>query len=180
MNKSLLLIIIILLTACKSTTTKVDYDPSTNFTAYSSYQLANYDKAEMGENTIMFERVKSAIKISPSIQTLNYSDENADLILSFQLTFEERTSGSSFSFGIGGTNFGNSSATSVGVGGSVPMDDDVNIFTQITINIFHQEKPIWHGSDGFLTTTDMTPVDIDSTVQATVDKILSFYPPKNN
>ncbi|NMP17871.1 DUF4136 domain-containing protein [Thalassotalea sp. Y01] len=174
-----LLVGLMLLTGCKSTPSNVDYDTETNFSQFSFYQFVDSKEEQAAElDDLSKDRIEQAISSELSKKSLNATDDAADLQVSFYTTEEQKENKSSFSIGFGGTNYGGNSSTGVGVGTTIPIDRGYDVYTQITIDFYHQGKMIWRGFDGFTAEPDMTPEQRQVEVNSVVSKILSQYPPK--
>ena len=111
-------------------------------------------------------------------QLFTAQTEHADLQINFHFTEQEKENNSSFSIGLGGSKIGGSGAAGVGLSTSVPIDSDATIMTKIFIDISHEGEAIWHGTDVFEGKGDMSFQDKALVITATVDRLLSNFPPK--
>lgn len=182
---SLLSIASIALVACKNANTNVDYDTDTNFQQFSFYQLMpakptlGAQGAVIGPtDEITGQRIAEAITAQLSAKALNLVETDADVQVSYFTTLENREKTSSFSIGIGGGSVSNNSATSVGVGTTIPLDTTINVYTQITIDFHVNDKLVWRGFDGFEAAPDMTATERQVEINTVVANILAKYPPK--
>lgn len=173
------------LVACGSTNTNVDYDTETNFTQFSFYQLMpakptlGAQGAVIGPtDEITGQRIAEAITAQLSAKSLNAVEKDADVQVSYFTTLENREKTSSFSIGLGTGSVSSNSATSVGVGTTIPLDTTINVYTQITIDFHVNDKLVWRGFDGFEAAPDMTATAKQAEINTVVANILGKYPPK--
>ena len=169
----------LLLTACSSEpTTKFDYNEKTNFSLFKSFQFVEQTAPDLDANPVMDNRIKQAIESALIRQLFTAQTEHADLQINFHFTEQEKENNSSFSIGLGGSKIGGSGAAGVGLSTSVPIDSDATIMTKIFIDISHEGEAIWHGTDVFEGKGDMSFQDKALAITATVDRLLSNFPPK--
>lgn len=178
--KSLITVLFtLLLTACSSgPTTKFDYNEKTNFSLFKSFQFVEQTTPDLDANPVMDNRIKQAIESALLRQLFTAQTELADLQIEFHFTQQEKANNSSFSIGLGGSKIGGSGAAGVGVSTSIPIDSDATIMTKIFIDISHDGEAIWHGTDVFEGKGDMSFQDKALAITATVNRLLSNFPPK--
>lgn len=182
---SLVSIFSVTLVACKNSNTNIDYDTDTNFQQISFYQLMPA-KPTLGAqgaiigptDEITSARIAEAITAQLSAKSINAVEKDADVQVSYFTTLENREKTSSFSIGLGGGSVSNNSATSVGVGTTIPLDTTINVYTQITIDFHINDKLVWRGYDGFEAAPDMSAAEKQAEINTVVANILSKYPPK--
>ncbi|KGJ95561.1 DUF4136 domain-containing protein [Colwellia psychrerythraea] len=173
------LLFLFLLAACSSEpSTKFDYNEKTNFSLFKSFQFVEKTSPDLDTNPVMDNRIKQAIESALIRQRFTAQAANADLQIKFHFSQQEKTNNSSFSIGLGGTKIGGSGAASVGVSTSVPIDSDATIITKIFIDISHNGKAIWHGTDIFEGKGDMPFQEKELAITATVNRLLANFPPK--
>ncbi len=172
-------VLFFLLLGCQSPKTTVDFDTSTNFKQFSSYQFEPTTEATVEVDQLTYDRIQNAITAELAQKPVRYSDNNADLQISFFTVVEQKQNNSSFSIGLGGSSRSGSSATGVGLGTTIPIDGDINLYTKIVIDIKHQGKVIWRGSDGFEAEQDISPEERTKAINNVVAIILSQYPPNS-
>jgi hypothetical protein len=169
----------LLLTACSSApTTKFDYNETTNFSLFKSFQFVEQTSAALDGNPVMDNRIKQAIDSALIRQLFIPQDELADLQIEFHFSQQEKANNSSFSIGLGGSKIGGSGAASVGVSTSIPIDSDAIIITKIFIDISHNGEAIWHGTDVYEGKGDMPFKEKEIAITATVNRLLANFPPK--
>lgn len=182
MMKSLLAVfvtlIITLLSACQSTTTKVDYNKNTNFAQFKSFQLLEKNQTASNENPILRHRISSAIASQLEKQGFAHLENMADLSVNFYFSQQEQQDDSSFSIGFGGIGIGRHSSTGISIGTTIPLNSQADFLIQIVININHQGKVIWHGSDSYIAAQNVSPEQQDKLVQNTVNNMLKQFPSK--
>jgi len=169
----------LLITACSSEpTTKFDYIDKTNFSLFKSFQFVKQSSPDLDANPVMDNRIKQAIESALMRQLFTAQAELADLQVDFHFSQQEKANNSSFSIGLGGAKIGSSGAASVGVSTNIPIDSDATIITKVFIDISHNGEAIWHGSDFFEGKGDMSFQDKELAITATVNRLLSNFPPK--
>jgi len=178
--KSLITVLFtLLLTACSSDpTTKFDYNEKTNFSLFKSFQFVEQTTPDLDANPVMDNRIKQAIESALIRQLFTPQAELADLQIEFHFTQQEKANNSSFSIGLGGAKIGGSGAASVGVSTSIPIDSDATIMTKIFVDISHDGEAIWHGTDVYEGKGDMSFQEKELVITATVNRLLSNFPPK--
>jgi hypothetical protein len=75
---------------------------------------------------------------------------------------------------------GSRSSTGVGVSTSIPLDSSVTLITKIFIDISHNGKAIWHGTDTYESKGDMPAIEKEKAIAVTVERLLANFPPKKS
>jgi hypothetical protein len=170
---------ILLLTACGSTpTTKVDYNEETNFSEFKSFHIGKSASTSADANPILLSRIEKAIKNTLMQKPLTVQSESPDLLVTFHYAQQEKPNNSSFSIGLGGSSMGSRSSTGVGVSTSIPLDSSVTVITKIFIDISHNGKAVWHGTDIYEGEGDMPAMEKEKVIATTVSRLLAGFPPK--
>ena len=173
-----------LLTACGSTkpTLKVDFNPETNFQLFTSYQYSAKTDTSFDANPIMIHRIQSAIDSNLSIKGFTKHDfidkSSADLTIKVSFTEQEKQSNSSFSIGLGTSNIGGHSRSSIGLSTSVPINGNTKTITKINIDIKDKKQSVWHGSDIYNSREALTFEQKNLAVIETVNRMLVNFPPQ--
>ena len=177
-----LLFSVMIISACKSTSSTVDYDTDTNFNQFKQYQMVASkqptNKKQPPTDQMTADRISAAIESQLNAKALTKVDAAAELQVSYFTATEQKENTSSLGISIGGAKIGGNTSTGVGVGTSVPISSDVSTITQITIDIYHQDKLIWRGIDSYETDSDVTPQEREKEINTTVANIMANYPPK--
>ncbi|MEW6998154.1 DUF4136 domain-containing protein [Colwelliaceae bacterium BS250] len=168
----------LLLQGCQSTNTTVDYDTDTNFSAFKKYQIVETKEQTADLDQLTNDRIKTAINEQLNNKAMTVNADNSDVQVSYFTNLEQRENKSSFSIGLGGSSRSGSSSTGVGLGTTIPLDSDFNVYTKITIDIYHKDKLVWRGTDGFEAENDITPQEKITEINSLVTTILAAYPPK--
>lgn len=168
----------LLLQGCQNTNTTVDYDTDTNFSTFKNYQIVETKEQTADLDQLTNDRIKAAINEQLTKKSMVVNATNTDVQVSYFTNLEQRENKSSFSIGIGGSSRSGSSSTGIGLGTTVPLDSNFNVYTKITIDIYHQGKLVWRGFDGFEAEHDITPQERTAEINSLVTAILAVYPPK--
>lgn len=183
MKKLLTLCILFsLLGACSNKPTiNIDFNQETNFQLFNSYQFSTQIKNSVDVNPIMINRIQGAVEVAlanKGLQKNTFVDMNsADLTIYVNYSKEEKENNSSFSIGLGTSRIGSNSSGGVGISTSIPVNGKANIITKIVIDMNDAKHAIWHGSDSYEATDDLSVEDTDKAVTATVDRLLANFPP---
>lgn len=177
-------ILLCLLNACSNKPTSyVDFNEITNFKGFSSYQFSPQANNSVDANPIMISRIQNAVASALTRKGLTktvFEDLNsADLTINVNFSQEEVQSNSSFSIGLGtSSRIGSSSRGSVGVSTSVPINSQADIKTKIIIDMNNKSLAVWHGSDSYEASGNISTKEMDQAVMATVEGLLKNFPPK--
>ena len=175
-------ILLFLLTACSSKPTiKVDFNPDINFHTFASYQYSSDPDTSFDANPIMINRIQTAIDHNLAAKNLikhDYIDKHsADLTIKVSFTKQEKQNDSSFTIGLGTSITGGHSRSNIGVSTRVPLNSNTGVITKIIIDISDVNQAIWHGSDSYETSDDLTVDQTNQAVSATVNHLLANFPP---
>ncbi len=174
-----------LLTGCSSKpSTRIDFNPKTNFSSFTSFQFSPQEKSTFDANPVMSKRLQSAVEQSLLTQGLPKIDfvdkESADLTIKVNFSLHEKANNSSFSIGLGMGKGSSHGGGSIGVSTSIPIDGNAKIITTITIDMSHQGKAVWHGVDSYQANNNLTIKEINSAVISTVNRMLANFPPETS
>ena len=103
---------------------------------------------------------------------------SADLTISVTFSQKEKENNSSFSVGLGTSRMGSNSRGSIGVSTSVPINSEADIITAIVINMSDAKHAVWHGSDSYEASGDISMEEINKAVTDTVNRLLASFPPQ--
>jgi len=156
-----LFILFSLLSACSNKpTSHIDFNPETNFQLFNSYQFSTQMNNSVDTNPIMINRIQGAVEnvlASKGLNKLTFIDINsADLTIYVTFSQQEKENNSSFSIGLGTSRIGSNSSGSIGVSTSVPINSKADIITTIVIDISDANNAIWHGSDSYQASGDLS------------------------
>jgi hypothetical protein len=184
MVKSALFILFSLLSACSNKpTSHIDFNPETNFQLFNSYQFSTQMNNSVDTNPIMINRIQGAVEnvlASNGLNKLTFIDINsADLTIYVTFSQQEKENNSSFSIGLGTSRIGSNSSGSIGVSTSVPINSKADIITTIVIDISDANNAIWHGSDSYQASGDLSMEEKDKAVITTVNRLLANFPPQS-
>lgn len=176
-------ILFFLLTACSSKPTlNVDFNPDTNFQVFTSYQYSPETDTSFDANPIMINRIRTAIDSHLTEKNFTKHDfvdkSSADLTIKVSFTKQEKQSNSSFSVGLGKSNIGSHSGSSIGLSTTVPINSKADTITKIIIDISDENQAVWHGSDIFEASNEPTMEQTSQSVSATVNRLLANFPPQ--
>ncbi|WP_114326705.1 DUF4136 domain-containing protein [Candidatus Colwellia aromaticivorans] len=177
-----LCILFCLLSACSNKPTiHIDFNKDTNFQLFSSYQFTPQVNNSLDANPIMINRIQSAVEValaSKGLKKQTFVDmDSADLTIDVNFSQKEKENNSSFSIGLGTSRMGSNSRGSVGVSTSVPINSEADIMTKIVIDMSNTKQAIWHGSDSYEATGNLSMEEKDKAVTATVNRLLASFPP---
>jgi len=176
-------ILLSLLSACSNKPTiHIDFNPETNFQLFDSFQFTTQITNSVDTNPIMINRIQSAVEnilASKGLKKQTFVDINsADLTIYVTFIQQEKEKNSSFSLGLGTSIMGSNSTSSIGVSTSVPINSEVDIITKIVIDISDAKHTIWHGSDSYEASGNLSMEEKDKVVTATVNHLLANFPPQ--
>jgi hypothetical protein len=176
---------LILLAACSSRpTTNIDFNSDTNFQQFTSYQFSPEADTSVDANPVMINRIQTAIDsnlAAKGFTKYDYIDvHSADLTIDVSFREEEKQSDSSFSIGLGTSIRGSHSGSSIGLSTSMPINGKAKIITKIMINMSDANQAIWHGSDRYEASSDLSIAQKSQAVDTTVNRLLATFPPEQN
>lgn len=171
--------ILLTITACTSTsTTQIDYVKTTDFSEFNSFQFVESNNSNKGSNPVLNLHIRNAIENKLTLQQFISQDTDADLQIKFRFTQTEKPNNSSFSIGIGGAKIGGSGGASVGVSTNIPIESDATYITKIMIDISHEGKAVWFGSDSYEAKGNISPLEKEQLISETVNRLLTNFPPE--
>lgn len=178
-----LFILFFLLSACSNKPTiHIDFNQETNFQLFHSFQFYPQMNNSVDANPIMTSRIQSAIEYiltSKGLIKSTFVDKNsADLTIDVNFSQKEIDNNSSFSIGLGTSKTGSNSRGSIGVSTSIPINSEADLMTTIVIDISNGKKAIWHGTDSYEASGNLSSKDIDNAVTCTVNGLLENFPPQ--
>jgi len=178
-----LCILFFLLSACSNKPKiHIDFNQETNFQLFRSFQFYPQVNNSIDANPIMANRIQSVIEyilINKGLTKRTFVDKNsADLTININFTQKEIANNSSFSIGLGTSKTGSNSRGSIGVSTSIPINSEADLITTIVIDISNGKKAIWHGSDSYEASGNLSSKDIDDAVTSTVNGLLENFPPQ--
>lgn len=189
MKKLITLCILFSLLSCSNKpTVNIDFNQETNFQLFSSFQFSTQTNNSVDANPIMINRIQDAVDVAltnKGLKKRTFVDMNsADLTIYVTFSQQEKENNSSFSIGLGTSRIGGNSRGSLGVSTSVPINSEADIMTKIVIDMSDATHAIWHGSDSYEASGNLTMEETDNAVTATVNRLLANFPPqaavKNN
>lgn len=184
MKKPIILCILLaLLSACTNKPTiYIDFNPEINFQLFNNYQFNTQVNNSVDANPIMINRIQNAVELaltSKNLQKRTFVDmSNADLTIYVSYTQKEKENNSFFSIGLGTSRIGSNSEGSIGVSTNIPLNNETDIITKIVIDISNTEHAIWHGSDSYEASGDLSIEETNKAVTSTVDRLLANFPPQ--
>ncbi len=192
------IILLLVLTGCQSTNEQVDYNPQIDFAQFSTFDFIepgnttaaktakqleeNAGKEHIAQspkqtNQLNYDRIKQAITDNLAKKSIHYLSNSEQLHIQFYTYQKQKDSGSSVSVGVGGTSWGSSSSTGIGLSSIFDVGSDV-IFTEVTIDMYYQQKMIWRGQGGFNADLDVSVAKRKHLIDKAVKDILAQFPPK--
>ncbi len=171
------------LSACSSKPTiNIDFNPNTNFQEFTSYQFTPETDISVDANPIMINRIQTAIDTNLATKGLTKHEfvdkHSADITIQVSFTEQEKQNNSSFSVGLGTSRMGGNSRSSIGVNTNVPINSNADIVTKIIIDMSDVNQAIWHGSDSYEATGDLSLEQTNQAVYTTVNNLLTNFPPE--
>jgi hypothetical protein len=165
---------VLFLTACSGISTSTDYDPSVDFSKFSTYQW--HDTEGDNIDAITNTRIRSAIDAGLTSKGLKKVDSGADLAVGYQVTTAQRKSYNTVNTGWGGGYYWG--GWGMGMGTSTTYETTwqegsliLGIFDTGTKNL------VWTGT----ATTDLdesrSPEERQSIVNEAVQKMLKDFTP---
>jgi hypothetical protein len=165
---------VLALTACSGISTSTDYDPSVDFSKFSTYQ---WHETESGNvDAITDTRIKSAIDAGLASRGMKKVDSGADLAVSYQVTTAQKKSYNTVNTGWGGGYYWG--GWGMGMGTSTTYENTWEEGS-LVLGIFDAGKKslVWTGT----ATTDLdenrTPEQRQSIINEAVQKMLKNFPP---
>lgn len=171
------------LTACSSKlATNIDFNSDTNFQVFTSYQYRHEADTSIDANPVMINRIQTAVdKIlaAKGLTKHHFVDKHsADLTIHVSFSEREDQSDSSLSIGIGTSTMGRHSRASIGLSTSVPINGEARKHIKIIIDMSDINKVIWHGTDSYQTSDNLSLEQKNQEVYSTVSRLLATFPPE--
>jgi Domain of unknown function (DUF4136) len=165
---------------------RVDYDQKTDFQTLRSYAWApmtEEERQEKSRNSLTHERIQSAI--DAHLATRGYAkvgEAQADFLVTHTVTVERRTQVQETRASVGYGRYG--AHGGVGVGYGIPVETSTYQYKVGTLIIdiidARQKRLVWRGSGERTLGEDQTPEKRTEIINATVNEILSRFPPASN
>ncbi|WP_299115397.1 DUF4136 domain-containing protein [uncultured Winogradskyella sp.] len=164
--------LLLLVTSC-GTVVNYDYEKSTDFTKYKTYNY--FDDMQTGLSQLDNKRIMTAIDAKLSAMGLTRSD-NPDFFIDIQSQDVMNRNNSSVGVGAGGGGRGGFGGVSVGI----PLGGNQNT-RQIIIDFVDKsqnEKLFWQAVSESTYRPNASPEKREATFAKLIDKIFAGYPPK--
>ncbi|MCK4864642.1 MAG: DUF4136 domain-containing protein [Gammaproteobacteria bacterium] len=178
-----IIFISLMLSACASMV-NVDYDRSTDFSSYKTYNIDSKPVRIFADTRInssfMQQRVVNELNATLTKNGFKNIDKNADFNIKYFLDIRREVgSQDSGGFSIG---FGSASRHSaIGLGFNIPIRETTSIdYLVLTIDIVSTKtnKLLWRGSLGYSLYEGASPETYTKLVSELVEEILQNFPPK--
>ena len=162
------------LAGCGGVKTNADWDPSTNFTAYKTYELIEGKETE-GAGTEHLDpltkgRIQSAIEQDLNSKGFQKADSGADIAVGFTLTTQDNVSYQTVGDAWGGWRWGGGMETTTEIHTTVGT---------LVIAVFDGKSKdmVWHGSGQTDIKQGGSPDDREQRIDEYVTKTLQEFPP---
>ncbi|MDP5081697.1 MAG: DUF4136 domain-containing protein [Winogradskyella sp.] len=165
-------LLLLLITSC-GTVVNYDYEISTDFTQYKTYNY--FDDMKTGLSALDNKRLIRAIDSKLALMGLTRTD-NADFYIDIQSQEIQNRNNSNVGVGVGGGNGGGFGGVSVGV----PIGSSQNS-REIVIDFVDKrngEKLFWQAVSESTYKPNSSPEEREANFVALIEKILAGYPPK--
>ena len=164
---------------------RLDYDPKEDFQTLQSYAWAPMtadEQQEKSRNSLTHERIQSAIDARLTARGYTKVNEaQADFLVTHTVTVERRTQVQETRMAVGYGRYGMRSG--VGIGYGFPVESTIYQYQYkvgtLIIDIIdaRQRRLVWRGSGERTLDEEITPEQRTALINATVDEILSRFPP---
>lgn len=162
---------------------RVDYDQQADLQALRSYAWAPMTEEEQKEksrNSLLHERIRSAIDAHLAARGYaNVGEAQADFLVTHTVTAETRTQTQDTRVTVGYGRYG--AHGGIGVGYGIPIDSTTYQYKVGTLIIDvidpRQKRLVWRGSGERTLDDKLTPEQRTEIINATVNEILSRFPP---
>jgi len=153
---------------CSTLTTSADYDPSTDFSRYKSW---DYHGESSINNELLAKRVESAVGDELTKKGMTRNAQNPDLLVVVHARLSKETRINTYDSGWGyGWRWGGGMSTStvqeIPVGALVVDLVDVN-----------KKELVWRGTASDTLDPSRTPEQKDAAIREAMSKLFSTYPP---
>jgi len=160
-----------ILISCSSVRVNYDYDKSTDFSNYSTYNY--YPELNTGLGDLDTRRLLDVLDSVMQARGFLLSEE-PDFLINIQSTSYRASGGSAVGVGVGGTG-GN-------VGGGVSIGLPINrgnLEREIVFDLIDSQKDMlfWQAVSSSAYSQNATPLNREKVLQQVVQKVFSKYPP---
>ena len=171
---SILALTLAALGACSSVTTTADYDKSTDFSKYRTYQWKDVDA---GQNAILEKRIKEAVDGALSTRGVKRVEEGGDLTVVSHVRLSKETQINSYNTGWG-YGYGRWGGYG-GMGTTTSTVQEIPVGTLIIDLVDTKAKEmVWRGTASDTLNPSKSPEDKEKALNAAVQKMFENYPPK--
>jgi hypothetical protein len=162
---------------------RLDYDPKEDFQLLRSYAWAPMtaeEQQEKSRNGLIHERIQSAVDAHLAARGYaKVSDTHADFLVTHTVTVESRTQVQETRTTVGYGRYGMHGG--VGIGYGFPVESTTYQYKVGTLIIdiidARQQRLVWRGAGERTLDEEITPEQRTALINATVDEILSRFPP---
>ncbi|WP_034062081.1 DUF4136 domain-containing protein [Lacinutrix jangbogonensis] len=168
-----LFILILCVSSCAPIYVKYDYEKTTNFSDYKTYNF--FSNIDSGLNELDEERLISALETKLNIMGLQKT-EHASFLIDIKSEAFDENSRSRLGVGVGGGNNGFGGGVSVGIPIGQP-----NVNRRITVEFVDDSKTglFWQAISESAFKHNEKPEKREVRFQAIVEKMMEGYPPKS-
>lgn len=172
MKKLLLTAMITVLFACNATKVNYDYDKTTDFSAYTTYNF--FDVLETGFSELDEKRFINAMTIALQAKGLKFSEE-PDIFINIISSVYQSQPNNSVGLGVGGGSSNIGGGVSIGIPAGGPK-----LSRQLQIDFIDAKKNmlIWQSISTSVFKEGDTPSIKEKNIQELVARIFEKYPPK--
>ncbi|WP_248722167.1 DUF4136 domain-containing protein [Seonamhaeicola sp. ML3] len=172
MKSTKFLLLVFLFVSCASIRVNYDYDRTTNFSNYKTYQY--YSNMNTSLSTLDTKRLLDAIDAKMTLLGLSIS-ETPDFLIDIRSVEFQGNSNNTIGVGLGGGGRNVGGGVSVGIPIGAP-----NVNRQITIDFVDEKGSglFWQAISESGFNPNAAPENREARIKAIVDKVLSGYPPK--
>jgi hypothetical protein len=159
--------------ACSTVTTSADYDKSTDFSKYKSYQWKDVDP---GQNAILEKRIKEAVNLALSARGLKRVEDGADLLVVHHARLSKETQINSYNtgwgYGWGRWGYGRGMGTTTTI-------QEIPVGTLIVDLVDTKAREmVWRGTASRTLDPTRSPEQKEKALNAAVQKMFDGFPPK--
>jgi uncharacterized protein YceK len=176
MKNLLILFVILTMASCSSVQVSYDYDKTTDFTKYKTYDYTEETKTLGGSNgQLIKQRLLSSVDQEMTSRGYTKSEGNADMLVELHIKTEQKQTATAYSTG----GYGRYRYGGMGMGTTSINYDDYTDGT-LFINIVDKsaDKLIWQGRGTKTLDENTTPQKADANISYAVKTIFSKYPVK--
>ena len=154
-----------------------DYDNKTDFTQIKTYQWDSSTSAEFAKtNPLIDKRIVSAIEKELNSKGL-IREESADILISYNVSFEKKLSNSAISAGVG-MSVGSSNRGHISLSSGNKLRQTIEGALLIDMISTKTSTLIWRGSSvQSVKSTSPSPQDSDKKINSLIKEMLDNYPP---